>query len=60
MLLAGVPIIMSVQNKDGGLRLCIDYQEVKQITIKNCYSLPFIKELIDKLKDAQYFTKLNL
>ncbi len=30
------------------------------MTIKNCYPLPLISELIDKLHGAKYFTKLNV
>ncbi len=30
------------------------------MTIKNCYPLPLISELIDKLRGAKYFTKLNV
>ena len=30
------------------------------MTIKNSYPLPLISELIDKLKGAKMFTKLNI
>ena len=56
---AGAPILF-VKKKDGGLQLCVNYQGLNQITIKNCYALPFIGELIDGLRDAQYFTKIDL
>ena len=39
---------------------CVDYQGLNWITIKNQYVLPFIGEPIDRLKDAQYFTKIDL
>ena len=56
---AGAPILF-VKKKDRGLRLCVNYQGLNQITIKNRYSLPFIGELIDQLRDAQYFTKIDV
>jgi len=31
-----------------------------KLTIKNKYPLPLIQELIDKVKEAQYFTKLDI
>ena len=52
--------ILFVKKKNGELRLCIDYQGLNQITVKNWYALPLIGELIDRLRDAQYFTKIDL
>ena len=49
------------QNKhDGSFRLCIDYQTLNKITIKNKYPIPRINDLFDQLGDAKYFTKLDL
>src|SRR6266436_1479749 len=46
--------------KDGKLRPCQDYRALNEGTIKNNYPLPLIAELIDKLKGACYFTKLDV
>ena len=35
----GIPY-MFVKNKYGTLRLCIDYMELKKVTVKNKYPLP--------------------
>eukprot|EP00253_Pinus_taeda_P023533 PITA_23533 len=40
--------------------MCIDYQALNKITIKNHYPLPRIDDLLDQLKEAIYFTKLDL
>jgi len=37
-----------------------DYRKLNQVTIKNKIPLPLIGEVIDKLKKAKYFNKLNL
>eukprot|EP00253_Pinus_taeda_P004825 PITA_04825 len=55
----GSPIIL-VRNKYGSWRMCIDYQALNKITIKNCYPLPRIDDLLDQLKEVVYFTKLDL
>src|SRR5258705_7661882 len=49
-----------VGKKDGKLRPCQDYRKLNERTIPNKYPLPLIPELIDKLKDARIFTKLDL
>jgi len=56
---AGYPILF-VPKKNGKLRLCVDYHQLNDITIKNCYPLPLISELQDRLRKARYFTKLDL
>ena len=35
----GAPVLF-VKKKDGSLRLCIDYRQLNQVTIKNKYPLP--------------------
>ena len=46
--------------KDSSLWLVQDYRKLNQVTIKDKMPLPLIKEVIDKLKEAKYFNKLNL
>ncbi len=38
-----------VKKKDGKLRPVQDYRKLNEMTIKNCYPLPLISELMDKL-----------
>nr|GEU38800.1 transposon Ty3-G Gag-Pol polyprotein [Tanacetum cinerariifolium] len=39
----GAPILF-VKKKDGSFRMCIDYQELNKLTVKNCYPLPRIDD----------------
>ena len=49
-----------IPKKDGSLWLVQDYQKLNQVTIKNKTLLLLIVEVIDKLKEAKYFIKLDL
>jgi Reverse transcriptase (RNA-dependent DNA polymerase)/RNase H-like domain found in reverse transcriptase len=49
-----------VSKKDGKLRPCQDYQYLNDWTVKNSYPLLLISEIMDKLKGAKYFTKLDV
>ncbi|SJL01348.1 uncharacterized protein ARMOST_04668 [Armillaria ostoyae] len=49
-----------IKKKDGSLCPIQDYQKLNEMTIKNRYPLPLISELIDKLQEAKYFTKLDV
>lgn len=45
---------------DGSLRLCVDYQRLNQMTVKNKYPLPYIDHLFDQLGGSPYFSKVDL
>ena len=49
-----------IPKKDRSLQLVQDYRKLNQVTIKNKTPLPLIEEVIDKLKEAKYFNKLDL
>jgi hypothetical protein len=49
-----------VKNKDGTLRLCIDYRQLNKTTIKKTYPLPRIDDLFDQLRGASILSKIDL
>jgi Reverse transcriptase (RNA-dependent DNA polymerase) len=49
-----------VFKKDGKLRPCQDYRYLNDWMVKNFYPLLLILEIMDKLKGAKYFTKLDM
>ncbi|KAJ1571663.1 hypothetical protein NDA11_004864 [Ustilago hordei] len=52
--------VLFVPKKDGGLRLCVDYRGLNEITIKNRAPLPLIEEQLFLLRKARIYTKLDL
>ena len=49
-----------MKKKGGSLRLCVDYRGLNKITICNRYPLPLIPELLDRLRSAPVFSKIDL
>ena len=52
--------MLLVKKKDGSSRLCVDYRQLNKLTIKNKYSLPRIDDLLDQLRGAGVFSKIDL
>nr|GEW14310.1 putative reverse transcriptase domain-containing protein [Tanacetum cinerariifolium] len=49
-----------MQETDGSFRMCINYQELNKLTVKNRYPLPRIDDLFEQLQGLRYFTKIDL
>ena len=52
--------VFFVKKKDGTLQFVQDYQALNAMTVKNRYPLPLINDLINRLKGAWFFTKLDV
>jgi hypothetical protein len=52
--------VLFVKKKDQSLRLCVDYQPLNAITIKNKYPLPCIDILFYQLVGPKIFSKVDL
>ena len=51
--------MLFVKKKDCTLRLCVDYRQLNKMTVKNKYPLPIIDDLVDQLKGAGVFSKID-
>lgn len=52
--------MVMVKKNDGSWRLCVDYRQLNQLTIKDRFPIPIIEELLDELGQANFFSKLDL
>ena len=53
-------LVLFQKKHNGSLWMCIDYQALNKVTVKNKYPIPLITDLFDQLGRARYFTKLDL
>jgi hypothetical protein len=50
----GAPVLF-VDKNDGTQPMCINYQSLNEVTIKNKYPFPRIEDLFDQMKGASVF-----
>src|SRR5881394_1003592 len=49
-----------IKKQDGSLRLVTDYRKINDITISDQFPIPLPEDLIEQLREAKVFTKLDL
>ena len=49
-----------VKKRDGGFRFVVDYRKLNKKTISDCFPIPLIDDIFDRLRGAKYFSTLDL
>jgi hypothetical protein len=49
-----------MEKKDVTQQMCVDYQSLNEVAVKNKYPLPRIEDLLDQMKGASVFSKIEL
>ena len=51
---------MFVPKKNGELKMCVDFRRINAVTVKDKYPFPLMADMKTRLRDARYFTILDL
>lgn len=56
----GAPVLFAEKKGGAGLRMCVDYRGLNANTVTDSWPLPRIDELLQRLRGARVFSKLDL
>lgn len=51
--------MLLMKKKDRTWLFCVDYRALNAMTVKDHFSIPTVKELLDEVNDAKVFSKLD-
>jgi hypothetical protein len=52
--------VLLVTKKNGQPRFCLDSRKLNSFTKRDAYSLPYVSEILDNLRDARYLSSIDL
>lgn len=51
--------LVLVRKKDGDIRLCVDFRDQNQASLKDHYPLPLMEQLLSMMAASEIFSMLN-
>jgi RNase H-like domain found in reverse transcriptase/Reverse transcriptase (RNA-dependent DNA polymerase)/Integrase zinc binding domain/Integrase core domain len=52
--------VLLVKKPNGQHRFCIDFRKLNAVTTRDAYPLPYLTQILDRLKDAKYISSLDI
>ncbi|KAE8885751.1 hypothetical protein PF003_g26788 [Phytophthora fragariae] len=52
--------VLVIRKPNGGIRFCIDYRKLNAATVKDCYPMPLIDDIIDVLSGSKIFSTIDI
>jgi hypothetical protein len=53
-------LVLFVKKPGRGLRLYIDFRAINNVSVKDRYPLPLVKETLNNLKGMKFFSKIDI
>ncbi|MCG7883681.1 MAG: reverse transcriptase family protein, partial [Candidatus Thiodiazotropha endolucinida] len=51
--------LVPIRKKDNSIRICVDYRKLNEVTLPDSYPLPRIRDCLDALEGAKWFSTLD-
>jgi len=52
--------LVPVKKQSGGIRLCVDYRKLNEVTAKEPYYIPGVEEMVEKVGSGKVLSKVDL
>ncbi|KAE9344851.1 hypothetical protein PR003_g8242 [Phytophthora rubi] len=52
--------VLIVRKPDSGIRFCIDYRKLNTVTVKDCYPMPLMDDILDVLSGPKLFSTMDI